>query len=707
MPKYNNDFLRFSAYSIKDLIVRKLSEDTAFSDQNFPASNLNILIDLVSYMYQVLLYNLNGAAAASMFADTQLYENMNRLCKFIGYSPMGAVPGHCTFNFPITEDNERKYIPKYSAVDTGLTGADGNHVFFSVGNLPIQVLKVTDKTQNVTLYNGVWKLLPQTFIYEGNDWEEITLDGLVSDASKDKFAGHQMVDVYAVKFAEDGSGAIESCELFTPAPMGLFRPPTTGNFFGNSTNAKRDLRKRIFTNNTSANDVTTSLKALANFGAEQNDRVFDLRLNEEKTYTVRFGDGVTGAKPPEGSVLYVMYFEAGADVPEGVTIGSVADALFRNDAGFFGMSEELYNRAIIDNNDPRYALDKDGRDLYALTNVTIPTKRKAEETVDEIRENAPNWFKLAGRLVTQADYEYYISTSPDFPGITKCKCQNNWEYISTFYKWLYETGVKKHNDGTYYLNQNNMSKMGWKVADAADGNNVYIWYKDDTGSVGANTSMSSNSRRLMMPLKDLTHEIVFQPAIQIDFAVAAFEPAKIVDEFRSRINAAEQEGDVEVNYGEGGWFNDRPDGSKTRYSMIEVAMDTANLYTSPVIKSNIAKIIFNYFQNSVIGQFINYNDILNEIYAIPGVRNVRTVQYTEIEGGAEIRNLNVFNGLSFMTCVHNISVMNVEDSLQVGNSGFQLEPFQSAKLAVDDYSVLLPQIQLISKSGTLLNAAQY
>ena len=141
--------------------------------------------------------------------------------------------------------------------------------------------------------------------------------------------------------------------------------------------------------------------------------------------------------------------------------------------------------------------------------------------------------------------------------------------------------------------------------------------------------------------------------------------------------------------------------------MIEVTMDTANLYTSPVIKSNIAKIIFNYFQNSVIGQFINYNDILNEIYAIPGVRNVRTVQYTEIEGGAEIRNLNVFNGLSFMTCVHNISVMNVEDSLQVGNSGFQLEPFQSAKLAVDDYSVLLPQIQLISKSGTLLNAAQY
>lgn len=27
-----NDFLRFSAYSIKDLITRKLSEDSAFTD---------------------------------------------------------------------------------------------------------------------------------------------------------------------------------------------------------------------------------------------------------------------------------------------------------------------------------------------------------------------------------------------------------------------------------------------------------------------------------------------------------------------------------------------------------------------------------------------------------------------------------------------------------------------------------------------------
>lgn len=66
----SNDFLRFSAYQIKDLITRKLSEDTNFTDQVYEGSNLAILIDIVSYMYQCLIYNLNNAAAESMFSDT-------------------------------------------------------------------------------------------------------------------------------------------------------------------------------------------------------------------------------------------------------------------------------------------------------------------------------------------------------------------------------------------------------------------------------------------------------------------------------------------------------------------------------------------------------------------------------------------------------------------------------------------------------------
>ena len=701
MANQNTDFLRFSAYSIKDLIVRKLSEDTAFSDQNFPASNLNILIDLVSYMYQVLLYNLNNAAAESMFSDTQLYENMNRLCKFIGYNPMGAIPGHCLFSFPLNEINENSYIPKYSALPTSLIGSDGKQVFFSTGSTPIRVKEPLEKTQTVTLYNGIWKLSPRTFVFQGNDWEEITLDGIVSDASQGRFTGHQMVDIYAVEF-EDDNETIKNCQLFKPAPMGLFRSPTTGNFLGapESQNEPVELRNRIFANTVENQDPTgNTLKSLTTSN-RVDDRVFDLRLNENKTYTVRFGDGVTGIKPPKNSVLYVMYFEAGADIQDDVAIGTITNARFTNTPGFFGMSNTLYTWII--GNDPEYRLKNEGDDLYELQNVTTPTNRKTEESVDEIRENAPNWFKLAGRLVTQADYEYYISTSPDF-GISNCKCQNNWEYVSTFYKWLYEVGIKKHRDGSYYLNQNNMSKMGWKVADAADGNNVYIWYKDNTGNVGGNTWKSTEVRQKIKPLKDMTHEIVIQPAIQVDFAIAAFQPNEILSELQADINQARENGETVVggtddNAAEGGWFKDKD-------AYIEVTVDTSNLYTSPVITREIAKTIFNYFQASTVGQFINYNDILNQIFKIPGVRNVRTVRYKT--NSDELTTLNVYNGLSFMTCVHNMSVMDVEDNLEIGNSGFQLQPFQSANLLVEGYEQIQKKIKLISKSGTMLNPAQY
>ena len=70
MADKNTDFLKFNAYQIKDLITRKLSENSKFTDQIYEGSNLAILIDIVSYMYQCLILNLNNCASESMFADT-------------------------------------------------------------------------------------------------------------------------------------------------------------------------------------------------------------------------------------------------------------------------------------------------------------------------------------------------------------------------------------------------------------------------------------------------------------------------------------------------------------------------------------------------------------------------------------------------------------------------------------------------------------
>lgn len=70
MTTPNKDFLKFSAYSIKDLITRKLSDTTKFTDQVYEGSNLAVLIDIFSHMAQCVLYSLNTAAGESMFSDT-------------------------------------------------------------------------------------------------------------------------------------------------------------------------------------------------------------------------------------------------------------------------------------------------------------------------------------------------------------------------------------------------------------------------------------------------------------------------------------------------------------------------------------------------------------------------------------------------------------------------------------------------------------
>lgn len=140
MANSNLDFLRFSAYSIKDLITRKLSQDTKFTDQVYEGSNLTILIDIFSHMAQCLLYSLNNTAGESMFSDTQIYENMNRLVKFIGYNPHGISTPTVAMvlnNKEFKNDNsklkkyENEIIYKYSAIDTEKQDTDGNEIYYS------------------------------------------------------------------------------------------------------------------------------------------------------------------------------------------------------------------------------------------------------------------------------------------------------------------------------------------------------------------------------------------------------------------------------------------------------------------------------------------------------------------------------------------------------------------------------------------------
>ena len=77
------------------------------------------------------------------------------------------------------------------------------------------------------------------------------------------------------------------------------------------------------------------------------------------------------------------------------------------------------------------------------------------------------------------------------------KCMNNWEYMSTFFSWLYRLGKENHGDASYYLNETRFTEYFGNSAnaltDAADQNNVYLWIKTENENSNIKSSVEQNS----------------------------------------------------------------------------------------------------------------------------------------------------------------------------------------------------------------------
>lgn len=86
-----------------------------------------------------------------------------------------------------------------------------------------------------------------------------------------------------------------------------------------------------------------------------------------------------------------------------------------------------------------------------------------------------------------------------FPGVIDAVCMNNWDYMTTFYRWLYNLGInpvrevlesdlnlrkdEKHRralSGYRYLTKSRLVQAGYMYVDSADANNIYLWIASDS-----------------------------------------------------------------------------------------------------------------------------------------------------------------------------------------------------------------------------------
>lgn len=136
---------------------------------------------------------MNNAAAESMFSDTQIYSNISRLVKMLGYGPRGITPSTSTAYLDNRHSDtgeggrfENGIIPRYAAVKTDKTDTLGNEVWYSVTkNWTIN----NDADYSVTVVNGRWRLHNVVFTTSGSDYETFTLTGVGSDIENEKFCG--------------------------------------------------------------------------------------------------------------------------------------------------------------------------------------------------------------------------------------------------------------------------------------------------------------------------------------------------------------------------------------------------------------------------------------------------------------------------------------------------------------------------------------
>lgn len=377
-----DSYAAFDATSLKALIRARLNENSTFTGQNFEGSNMSSLIDIVAYSYHVLLYYLNQTSTESMFSEAQLYENINRIVKSLGYNPVGTQT--CVLSFECVASQvmaKKSYtIPRYSYIDAG-------GIFYSF-NKDVSFSKTTSPGDNFgdelledfgesnLLYQGRYVEYP-ILIGTGDDFETFTLtpgDDVVIDSNN--------IDVYV-----------------------------KDNISGKFVQWNR----------------TTSL-----FLETSTSKSYEVRYNENKRYEIKFGDDRTGAKLNVGDEIAIYYLRSDGQA------GKVSPGTLNNGISILYSSIQFLN-LLEDIKLSNFSyITQSNLNLLAFTNNNAASDFYTGETVDEIKQRAPIAYNSQNRLVTKEDYVNYVERS--FSNVIKdVKVVNNSEYINGHLTYLIET----------------------------------------------------------------------------------------------------------------------------------------------------------------------------------------------------------------------------------------------------------------------------
>ena len=333
-------------------------------------------------------------------------------------------------------------------------------------------------------------------------------------------------------------------------------------------------------------------------------RGYEVRLNENKRYELKFGNGRTGKKLNSGDQIAVYYL-----LSDG-TAGQVGPGAI-NRSKLVTYDNVQFTDIYGEIKDPniRYATQEQLA-LLQFTNSDSSSDYYVGETVDDIRERAPKVFATQYRLVTKEDHENYLFQT--YSNIIRdVKVVNNWDYLDGHFDYNVNTlKLSRSNDEPRtLLNQVNF-------ADSCDFNNLYCYVvpkieQSTTGIARANYLTPSQKNLLVSGLREnktLTTEVLIMDPVYIAADIGL--PA----------------------------IGSSPDVSVKDETQLKVYRDSTSTRSFESIQNAVNGIIVNYFREFKLGTSLSISGMVTDILNLEGVAKVSTCR---IDGTYELEGLNL------------------------------------------------------------------
>jgi hypothetical protein len=316
--------------TIKSTFKSYLQSQDRFNDYDFDGANINVLLDVLAYNTFHNAFYLNMVGNEMFLDSAQLRDSVVSHAKELNYVPQSFRSALANVDIRIVSSDTTKrsiVIPKGTTFTSRML--DKNYTFSVDENIIVSDYVLANSTttftgKNITLYEGYY--VNDTYTYTYGTPSKLIIS-------------NKNVDISSVSLT-----VVED----------------------------------------SGSSVLVYKRATSMFDLTKDSQVFFVQGVESDSYEIVFGDGVTGRRPKNNSIISIEYRISNGELPNGC------------------------NRFVPDST------------IQGESNINITTNSAAAggnvyETTESIKYNAPRHFTSQERAITTEDYETLLKLN--FPEI--------------------------------------------------------------------------------------------------------------------------------------------------------------------------------------------------------------------------------------------------------------------------------------------------